>query len=96
MGVLDRPVLAAAVVALVIIVFTMMLSPNKKNAKADEGDDAQGEESSETEEDLHADGEQMSRTSSPIPRAMPMKASKTTDHLSFTDCVRVIPAEPVP
>ena len=52
------PVLAAAVVALVIIVFTMMLSPNKKNAKADEGDDAQGEESSETEEDLHADGEQ--------------------------------------
>ena len=47
-----------AVVALVIIVFTMMLSPNKKNAKADEGDDAQGEESSETEEDLHADGEQ--------------------------------------
>ncbi|WP_428859510.1 MIP/aquaporin family protein [Bifidobacterium dentium] len=52
------PVLAAAVVALVIIVFTMMLSPNKKNAKADEGDDAQGEESSETEGDLHADGEQ--------------------------------------
>ena len=32
--------------------------PEQEERQADEGDDAQGEESSETEEDLHADGEQ--------------------------------------
>lgn len=52
------PVLAAAVVALVIIVAAMISSPNKKGAKTEEGDDAQEEVSAETDEELHADGEQ--------------------------------------